>query len=243
MNNPKAIVITPTTGDLKLAKAINSVKNQTYKNLKHLVVVDGEKFRGQYENNFKNEEHENLNTVFLSDNTGGGGWYGHRIYAGFGHLVNEDVVLFLDQDNWYEPDHVESLVNLIYEKNLGFTYSLRNIYDKNGEFMCQDNCENLGKWPVWNSTHYLIDTSAYAFRREFLIRVSSIWHQGYAADRIFLNSVLKYFENNIFETSGKYTLNYQLDGNPTSASPDFFTIGNQKMKEKYEGNYPWLVEN
>jgi|688.fasta_scaffold101285_3 glycosyltransferase involved in cell wall biosynthesis len=250
MNNPSVVVITPTTGDKKLNDAINSVKNQTYKDVKHLIVVDGEKFKQQflleqYLQNSPGDENKNIKTVFLCDNTGGGGFYGHRIYAAFSHLVNEEVVCFLDQDNWYEPNHIEELVKTLYEKNYAWAFSLRNIYDQNKNFLFQDNCESLGKWPIWNSENpdvtikHHVDTSTYAFRRDFLIKVASIWHHGYAADRIFLNVIRQHFKDEIFETSGKYTLNYRLDGNATSASPDFFRIGNEFMKDKYKENYPW----
>ena len=41
-SGPKSVtVITPTIGQKHLIKAIESVHNQTYMNVKHLVVVDG----------------------------------------------------------------------------------------------------------------------------------------------------------------------------------------------------------
>ena len=68
MNNPSVVVITPTTGDKKLNDAINSVKNQTYKDVKHLIVVDGEKFKQQflleqYLQNSPGDENKNIKTV------------------------------------------------------------------------------------------------------------------------------------------------------------------------------------
>ena len=39
-----ALVITPTTGASVLKDAIESVQNQDYDNVEHLVVIDGEKF-------------------------------------------------------------------------------------------------------------------------------------------------------------------------------------------------------
>ena len=39
---PLVTVITPTTGAPYLRQAIDSVKNQTYDNIQHLVVVDGQ---------------------------------------------------------------------------------------------------------------------------------------------------------------------------------------------------------
>ena len=35
------VVITPSIGSPKLIDAINSVQEQTYKNIKHLIVIDG----------------------------------------------------------------------------------------------------------------------------------------------------------------------------------------------------------
>jgi len=234
----KAVVIIPTTGDRKVLQAIKSVENQTYKDTSYLLVVDGNKFKPRFDDLFVNSDPymPPKDVVYLKHNTGAEGFYGHRIYAGFSHLVNEDIVLFLDQDNWFEPDHVEKLVKTLQDSNLAWAYSLRNIYDKDDNFLCRDDCENLGKYPVWNGMHYHVDTSAYAFRREFLIRVASVWHSGYAGDRRFFNTIKDLAP---FDTSGAYTLNYRLDGNPNSASPEFFIHGNKMNDQKYNGNYPW----
>lgn len=219
----KAVVIIPTTGDKKVLQAIKSVENQTYKDTSYLLIVDGNKFKPRFDDLFVNSEPyvTPKDVVYLKQNTGADGFYGHRIYAGFSHLVNEDIVLFLDQDNWFEPEHVENLIKTIQDQNLAWAFSLRNIYDKDDNFLCRDDCENLGKYPVWNGMHYHVDTSAYAFRREFLIRVASVWHSGYAGDRRFFNTIKDLAS---FDTSGAYTLNYRLDGNPNSASPEFLSL-------------------
>mgnify|MGYP003351271460 CR=1 FL=1 len=237
----KAVVIIPTTGDKKVLQAIKSVENQTYKDTSYLLVVDGNKFKPRFDDLFVNSEPyvTPKDVVYLKQNTGGGGFYGHRVYAGFSHLVNEDIVLFLYQDNWFEPEHVENLIKTIQDQNLAWAFSLRNIYDKDDNFLCRDDCENLGKYPVWNGMHYHVDTSAYAFRRDFLIRVASVWHSGYAGDRRFFNSIKDIAP---FDTSGVYTLNYRLDGNATSASPEFFIHGNKMNHQKYEGKFPWKKE-
>jgi hypothetical protein len=84
--------------------------------------------------------------------------------AGIGHLINHDYVLFLDQDNWFEPDHVDSLLNTIETKKLDWAYSLRQIFDKDKNYTTVDNCESLGRWSAWvDENAYLIDTSSYCF--------------------------------------------------------------------------------
>ena len=240
----EAIVITPTTGDPKVLKAVESVKNQTYKNTKHLLVVDGGRFRGNLPPDIM-DYNGNLRMVQLDENTGADGFYGHRIYAAFSHLINEPYVFFLDQDNWFEPDHVESLINTIKTNNYDWAYSLRWICeDKVDVVKIPDNCESLGKWPVWTSyftgqQSYHIDTSSYAFTNAFLVKIGSAWHQGYGGDRIFLHIVREQMKHENYGTSGKYTLNYRLDGNPNSLSKDFILKGNEFMANHFGGRYPW----
>ena len=237
------VVITPTTCDPKLINAVRSVANQTYKNIRHLIVQDGRKFNSNMfdlENQFGDLANYSsiLDFMLLPKNTGENGFYGHRIYAGVPHLVNEDYVFFLDQDNTYEPDHVQSLVDVLEnDEKLVFAHSLRNIYDKNGKFLCTDDCENLGRWSVWNTPNsHLIDSSAYAFKREFIIQVSQLWHFGYAGDRRFLSFIKDHVA---YGSNGRYTMNYYLGGNPTSASPEFFTSGNESQRIRFNGSFPW----
>lgn len=231
------VVITPTIGLKSLRKAIDSVAAQTYQKVRHLVVVDGEDYFGD---TIFNPDLDDVKADFeiLRTNTGKNGFYGHRIYAAFSHLVNEDYVFFLDEDNWYESAHVEHLVDTL--QNNDFAFSLRNIYDENENFLFQDNCESLGKWPIWCSKNdYMVDTSAYAFDREFLIKVAHFWHYGYGGDRRFFNIVRG--GNGIrYDTSGQYTLNYRLGSSSTSASPQFFEAGNaETQKLKVNNKYPW----
>ena len=131
----KALVITPTTGASVLKDAIQSVQFQNYENLEHLVVIDGEKFTKNANailNQFKK-----IKVATVPYNTGGEGFYGHRIMAAFSHLVPHDYILFLDQDNWFEYNHVKSLIEEIESFNFEWAYSLRNIYDENKNFICK----------------------------------------------------------------------------------------------------------
>jgi hypothetical protein len=182
--------------------------------------------------------------VVSPENTGktGGDFYGHRIYAAYPHLINSDYILFLDEDNWYEKDHVASLIEVIEKKNLDFSYSLRQIYSPDRRFRCNDNCESLGKWPIFmsrSSPHgpqFLIDTSSFCFKREFIQRTCHFWHTGWGGDRHFLYSVKDYAN---YDTNGKHSLCYRLDGNPNSVTEQFFIEGNKTQEQYYGGRYPW----
>ena len=245
VTGPKTVtVITPTIGSAKLRDAIESVKAQTYQHINHLVVVDGPDYQSAVHNLLTLKElSDEIQLTTSPFNTGkvGDGFYGHRIYAAYPHLVNTDYIFFLDEDNWYATDHVESLVKVLEQND--FAYSLRKIYDENKDYLCDDNCESLGKWAIYSmhgkGESFLIDTSSFAFRREFLIKVSQFWHHGWGGDRNFFYAVKDHCHWN---TNGKHTLCYRLDGNPNSVTADFFEKGNKSMIEIYGDKFPWIKD-
>lgn len=240
----KALVITPTTGSSELVDAINSVLNQTYSDVEHLIVVDGFKFSERTSETLKQANIQVGGKLLRADipfNTGGTGFYGHRVMAAFGHLINHDCVLFLDQDNWFENNHVETLVNEIKTLNVDWAYSLRKIFTPEKEFVCEDNCESLGRWPVWvNENAYLIDSSSYCFKVPFFRQICHLWDHGWGADRRFYTIVKEHLKHQTYSCSGQHTLNYRLGGNEGSVTGDFFIQGNQLMNEKYGGKFPWV---
>ena len=237
---PKTVtVITPTIGSHKLADALRSVQQQTYEHITHLIVIDGYKFLDTLTKNIDPSlvGKESVNITCSPYNTGANGFYGHRIYAAYPHLVNSDYVMFLDEDNWYEPDHVASLVETIEKQDLLFAYSLRKIFDAQGKYLVDDDCESLGLWPIRTSNdEHLVDTSAYCFKRDFLIRCCHLWHHGWGGDRNFYNIIRQQAKHN---TNGLHTLCYRLDGNEGSVSINFFNEGNRETYMRYQGNYPW----
>jgi glycosyltransferase involved in cell wall biosynthesis len=238
------LVITPTTGAPEVADAIKSVKEQTVP-VDHLLVCDGDNFTSEVESVVKLNKQERLRAVYLPFNTGSNGFYGHRIMAGFSHLINHEYVLFLDQDNMYENNHVESLVSLIKSKNLDWSYSLRSIVDKNGTFICNDNCESLGKWPAWvGQDVHLVDSSCYCFKVEFIRQIGHIWDYGWGADRRFF-MIAKNFRPDSFDCTGLHTLRYRLGGNEGSVKKEFFEQGNNVMRSRYntKEGYPWRKQS
>ena len=238
----KALVITPTTGASVLKDAVLSVIKQDYENVEHLVVIDGENFIENTNYTLASFKHDKLKLTSVPYNTGANGFYGHRIMAAFSHLVTHDYVLFLDQDNWFESNHVSSLVKEIEEFKFDWAYSLRNIYNKNKNFICKDNCESLGRWPVWvKEDQFLIDSSSYCFTNKFLRMVGHIWDYGWGADRRFYMILKNEMNHRNYSCTGNYTLNYRLDGNEGSVKPEFFIEGNKVMYKRYENNkFPWV---
>ena len=234
-------VVTPTTSTDKLIDCLDSVQKQTYK-CNHVIVADGKEYTQKVLDII---DPRLVNIVSSPENTGktGGNFYGHRIYAAYPHLLNSDYILFLDEDNWYEPNHIQTLIETIESKNLDFSYSLRKIFNPERTYLLDDNCESLGKWPIFmsrSSPHgpqYLIDTSSFCFTKSFIQKSCHLWHSGWGGDRMFLYAVKEHAK---YDTNGKHTLCYRLDGNPNSVTEEFFRVGNRTQEQYYEGKYPWL---
>ena len=226
----RIMVITPTTGKDTVVKAIESVNNQTVFT-EHLVVIDG----SQAEQDLGNIKYDWTRTLTmkLPENVGGNGWYGHRVYAAMPLMVNADYILFLDEDNWFEPNHVETMIAKIKSKDLMWSYSLRNIYDERGQYVCPDDCEALGRYPTFYDHNLnFVDTNCYCFRREFLVNVAHHFYGQWGADRMFYKEVAKALPS--FGCTGEATVNYR--------APDrllkMFEEGNEVMKKAYV-TLPW----
>jgi len=239
-------VITPTIGEDSLIDAMHSVRNQTYGNITHLIVADGPEYAARAFNGCVILDHAKTVFTIAPFNTGANGYYGHRIYSAYPHLVDHDYICFLDSDNWYEPNHIESLVSKIEERSLDWAYSLRDVYLNKNKFLARDCCESIGKWPIWFSRNtkkpqYLVDTSAYCFKREFLVNVCNYWHYGWGGDRRFLHIITEELGGTNYDTTGLHTLNYVLPDMEKAYGGDleFFAKGNADV-EKFYGGYPWL---
>jgi len=232
-----SVVIIPTTGAPTLRRAVESVAAQTLPATCY-VVCDGEEHRGRVDSALAGAQVDpaRLAVCVLPRNVGSGGFYGHRIYAAFAHLVNEDHVLFLDQDNFLAPEHVAQCVDLIAARRLQWCYSLRNIRAPDGEFICRDDCESLGKWPAFTNTH-LIDTNSYCIRREVLLQAAHAWHGKWGQDRVFAQVMMQNFK--AFDCTGRYTVQYCLGGNEGSVTKEFFEQGNAQMLRRYKRGFPW----
>ena len=230
----KVAVVTPTIASEHLAKCIASVDKQTYEDIVHYIFIDGCQYEPKAREILVGASKTRM--IELEENVGKG-WYGHRVYAACSFLVNADVICYLDEDNFFEPNHIETVVKKLQEGN-DWVYSLRNIHDKEGKFLCEDNCESLGKWPVYfNPEVHHIDTSCFAVRRDVAVRIGHAWYGQWGADRQFFGALKNHFPK--YSCTNQYTTNYRLDGNENSVNEEFFIEGNKINSEKYQGNFPW----
>lgn len=239
MIEPLVSVITATTGNDKLYDALLSVKKQTYKNVEHYVVVDGSDRKKQalkILNNFPS-----VKLLVLPYATGKDNYNGHRIYGASSFLVNGSYMTFLDEDNYYEPDHIQSCVNVCEGKE--WVYSLRRIIDSDKNFICNDDCESLGQWKSVLNDNF-VDVGCWFLSKNAALTVAPLWYRRARhpneqpeVDRIITSTLMQHFTK--YECTKKYTLNYRVGNRPDSVKGEFFLKGNALMNQKYEGKLPW----
>lgn len=231
-------VITPTIGTPDLVRCVQSLRGQ---DCVHYLVADGREHNSKVNEILVNKtgftQQEKM--IWLDENVGKG-WYGHRVYAAASFLVNEDILCYLDEDNWVEPDYIESFRSIL--NNNQWAYTLRNIVDPDGTFVCQDNFESLGLWPVGGvdnlDSRYHIDTGCFAVPREIAVKVGHNWYGQWGADRQFFSALKQAYPT--FGCTSKYTLNYRLGSDTSRATKEMFLKGNEYTHQIYRGDYPWL---
>ena len=236
---PLITIITPTTGSEQLKQACQSVWNQTYDNIEHLVVVDGPQYKAS---TYQIVSGTKSTMMCLPHNTGANNYNGHRIYGAMTYIANGDFLCFLDQDNWFEPDHIESLVKVI-EAGNEWAYSLRKIVSQEGQYICNDDCESLGEWKSVLNDNF-IDVNCYMIPKAAALGFSPYWYRRarHPNEQPEVDRILSYFMMQGFkkyETNGHYSVNYRVASRADSVQDSFFIRGNEAMKQHMNGEYPW----
>ena len=241
-----AVVITPTTGLPTLADAIRSVANQTEK-VDHWIIVDGIE-HAQKVLDICNANSYGQQIIVLPENTGrpkrhhlgeGRQYNGHRIYGSMSFLVNHDYVFLLDEDNWFDPIHCETMLNNVRSMNSKWCYSLRKIVDQDGNFLFNDDCDSLGIYPNCSRIPF-VDMNCYCFEAGFFADLAPWMYGELHADKtLFQVAVAKMERHYQFCSTGAYTVNYR-------ARPDsvehWFKPGMEIIKRYYGDNKPWKAE-
>jgi hypothetical protein len=245
----KVSIITPTTGSQHLADCIASVRAQTYKDIEHIVVVDGKQRWEKADEILLAAEFPsgvNEHVCVLPYPTGTNRYNGHRVYGAATYFADGDYHLWLDDDNMLEPNHVESLVKLVQEKELDWAFSLRKIVDSQGNYLCHDDCESLGLWAsILHPEDFFVDVNCYFIKKQHAVGISPVWYRKFREpgqmeiDRA-LAAVLMHPNNKLkFDCTRDYTVKYRVGNTGLSVQAEFFTNGNKKMLERHNGVLPW----
>ena len=241
ITNPLVTVVTPTTGNPCVLRAIESVAAQSYKPVQHLIVIDNPQLPTEIKSTIRQS---NVDVIELPYATGKDRFNGHRIYGASAFLGKGDFFCFLDEDNWFDSDHIVSLVELV-RRGFAWAFSLRKIVDHEGNFVCNDDCESLGLWPsVLGENDYFVDVNCYFLPRVIAVQSSPIWYRRFRepnmleVDRALL-SFLRARNSNNYEGSFRYSVNYRVGNTGISVRKEFFLEGNQRMLQKFHGSLPW----
>jgi glycosyltransferase involved in cell wall biosynthesis len=251
--SPTVVVITASMGRAELRRCAESVQQQEFANVRHLVVVDGAEYSSGAARALENvSPSKQLDVLVLPWNTGHADNYGYRIYGAMSLLVDDDIICFLDDDNWFDADHVSAAIGALRSTDASWAYSLRRIWTENGVPVCDDDSNSLGYWPkfasmlsVWEiertekAMHMrypnLVDTSCYVLPRQVACAVAPLL-QGPEADSVVSSLLVQEYTG---VCSGKSTVNYALGGG-SGAPADWFTDGNQRIRELYgSAPLPW----
>lgn len=225
---PSVAVVTATTGRDSLKQCIESVRNQTVP-CNHYVFCDGVPLSADLISCLTH-----VNYLFLPVKTGGNGIMNGGIVAASAYLVTEDLICWLDDDNTFEPNHIEELIKA--KENKPYAYSLRKLVEPDGTFFDYDDFESLGQHSGF------IDLNCYLMDRQLAVQIAPLWYKTtgelMVGDR-FVYEALK--QNNIpFGETGKYTVNYRL--NPKRDLRPWFFKGNIENRAKYSGDLPWRAK-
>lgn len=197
-------VLTPSVGTKHLSKAVASVRNQTIP-VRHVIVADGKQYLKDVMREAvsgwdgKSPEPE---VCWIPDNTGKDQWNGHKIYAHYAQLIDTDYICLLDEDNTFEPNHCESLLERT--KMYGFGWSYRNIY-LDGSSIGKDKKESIGH--PRHVGYNLVDTSCWMFARHAFPILHSILTP-WSGDRDLTERVKRDFGVFHSACTGMHTMNY-----------------------------------
>jgi hypothetical protein len=246
-------VVTSTIGRPVLEEAIQSVITQT-RSAKHYVFVHGKDYWEKSKTML--DKYPQVEAIYLPNNNGGNG-YGeppvweesYQLYDGYGmapvfalapFVVSEKHICFLDDDNWFEPNHIETTVGLIDRRNLDWAFSLRNIVSAEGEFICTDDCESLGYF-VNPGGFQVVDNSCMVVKTEIARKYGHQWYYPIVSDRMFLKALLK--AELAGGCTGKATSNYRMspDGSGVMSADAFKQNNSYQIAQNIE--FFWRKES
>lgn len=174
--------------------------------VRHVIVADGK----QHLKDVLREatkgwdgKHPEPEVCWIPDNTGKDKWNGHKIYAHYSQLLDTDYLCLLDEDNTFEPEHCESLLERA--RKYGFAWSYRKVF-LGDNYIGKDVRESIGSQAFVG--YNLVDTSCWMFARnnfKLLRGILTPW----SGDRDLTNLVIHENEGIFYSAcTGQHTMNY-----------------------------------
>lgn len=220
-------VVTSTIGRAELEDAILSVKAQIYP-CHHYVFVDG-KIHAEKVKPLE-QKYPDVVFTYLPISTGENGWTNSYINAMSAFVIKEDIICYLDDDNWYEPNHTSVIATAFHEQNIDVAFTYRKLFEpKTKTFICNDNSESTGFWKfsecafkhevTFNDRTFIlqdilhngfhVDTNCLALSKETAQQFAAEWVKHKRNDRYLTNTLFN-ADLSVLST-GKITVNYNCD--------------------------------
>jgi len=232
-----AAVVTVTKGDRhwELSNCAAAIRAQYYP-CNHYILCDG-----NFDNFVKiKKEYPEAKVCYWDAKIGGDGWAGQRWLSAAPQLITEEVTFFCNDDDWFSQNHVSSIMEKI-DQGYDWAYSLRSIYDKEGNFLFEDNCEALGELhDSWNIPgHHFVDWCMWGMKTSYLKQLAIILNQpDPQVDRHFYHAATQIVPN--FTSTNKHTFNFRLGGE-CGVQKEFFEMGNHSLLQRFNGKLPWIT--
>jgi glycosyltransferase involved in cell wall biosynthesis len=133
MNKLVSIIIPCYNAEKYIEQCINSVINQTYKNIELIVINDGSKDNsGKIIQTFAKQ----YNWIKYFEKENGGVSSARNLGLDF---VNGDYVTFIDADDWIENNHIENLVRNLESANYDLSICSFKLEKRNNKSFKQPN--------------------------------------------------------------------------------------------------------
>ncbi|WP_422123949.1 glycosyltransferase family 2 protein [Planococcus sp. X10-3] len=163
-----------------LRNAIESILNQTYENVEAIVVDDNPPDSKYRTNTMKTMErftgNNKVKYIKNKKNLGGALARNEGIFG-----ANGDYITFLDDDDTYLNEKVETQIEYMLNKELDLSFMDVRIHNKNNvlvDYREHDYVKSLAKEELLKShiMHHLTPTSTYMFKKEAITKIGGFDH-------------------------------------------------------------------
>jgi glycosyltransferase involved in cell wall biosynthesis len=207
----RILVCTPTlhrwagehrVDDLK--RTIEAVRNQTYPSVEHIVVkaqcnqgpdcplcAETRELAGRYAG-----DGNRLRLIELQEPGDRYGYFGRNLAI---QSSDAPLIAYLDDDNWWEPNHLESLYRNLQDKQASFAFSGSFVRSADGKLLLK----RVTRRPYFTG----VDLNEFLHKR-VLIQKYGLWNLTYNADWEAVENWLKHGER--YAATGQLTSNYSL---------------------------------
>lgn len=208
-----------------LYRAVRSVFSQDFEGTVHLLVGADVEMFGDFNEIISELMPECPPNITLtgislgySTSTRHGGvhssWYGGSLRTALSFLSSSELVTYLDDDDWYEPQHIRLLHKAIQGKTWAFTLS--NYADPNDESILGiDTTESVGPSKGIYTAKFggFVRPSATLLNKVKLSHILHLWSispfpSGDGEDRLIFRELLKYLD---YGETGVATVNCAID--------------------------------